>query len=927
MGTMDRRDRGRTRKKGRESQNDIKKLRRENEQLRREIWSLRDEYDKLEEILKKQKNREESDEPEDRSENEAAGSDYSEYDEEEEEDDEEDDDDSDSAEETNEEHDQEERLENAENQKISSEKMSNGGSPIQQQHRTRVNFDDLSVVDEEEELKKEKDKKDSIPSEQSASRVDEPLEKQQRSTFPYHTTSFEQGDPLTTTSFAYQSDCPFVFPTMAEASVYSNIAQSSMDESCRPMTTCSSHQTANPSRDISSHNYSRQVALVASSAPPPPGWQNSVLATAPISVPNFPRTQSPIAVCDSSKDLPPKPAELVESGPANVSGLAERRKAFVKQHSDNFRVIGPRDSSAGHNQATSASLDSSNKALRNYSEENHQLIREISILRDVYDELEIFKRWNKGAECAKPEENRQPRHFFAPLLAKPRCNGDDRQSDSPAGSEKTVSTVISTSRYNCEKGSADICVNGAVPLHGHIESGDAKAFFSSENLLIVSDARNNGSSNPMVKSVSCQDLSSWLSFNENVKSLNNDNHAKSDNTLDSMSTSSRAYKSQLNVTLRQPGSRKSTNSDTPEIPQLPSTGKLFNHPFLQSFEQAYQNFPVRTEGSSPARLMQSPLTIKVCESPVPATSYSSPVRVQSSFSNPSAVLEPDCGACSRKDLERLRLMIPPTRNGDKQEYHVTSFETPSPHTMKIPPMTPYELEALRRMPTGTSLVQQTPRLYQNVPFVPMAANGVQCCSANGHCDMVTKVPAQTQTSLEDETKAAAVSAESNQPTDQPKKRRSRKDKSGSVKEKRSSQRRRETLKKQSSASSKEPPESPGILSTRSHQDEKNESRSSSSGQESPKKDQTKRVSLYLSTKKRPSVSSTRTSRSRSVENARERHLTRGEAAALEGNATNSERERTNSISSREAAVREKTRKSSTSSGSVPWCACWGNGCI
>lgn len=43
-------------------QNDIKKLRRENEQLRREIWSLRDEYDKLEEILKRQKSRGESEE-------------------------------------------------------------------------------------------------------------------------------------------------------------------------------------------------------------------------------------------------------------------------------------------------------------------------------------------------------------------------------------------------------------------------------------------------------------------------------------------------------------------------------------------------------------------------------------------------------------------------------------------------------------------------------------------------------------------------------------------------------------------------------------------------------------------------------------------------------------------------------------------------
>lgn len=43
-------------------QNDIKKLRRENEQLRREIWSLRDEYDKLEDIVKKQKSRGESEE-------------------------------------------------------------------------------------------------------------------------------------------------------------------------------------------------------------------------------------------------------------------------------------------------------------------------------------------------------------------------------------------------------------------------------------------------------------------------------------------------------------------------------------------------------------------------------------------------------------------------------------------------------------------------------------------------------------------------------------------------------------------------------------------------------------------------------------------------------------------------------------------------
>ena len=36
-------------------QNDIKKLRRENEQLRREIWGLREEYDRLEGLLGKAK--------------------------------------------------------------------------------------------------------------------------------------------------------------------------------------------------------------------------------------------------------------------------------------------------------------------------------------------------------------------------------------------------------------------------------------------------------------------------------------------------------------------------------------------------------------------------------------------------------------------------------------------------------------------------------------------------------------------------------------------------------------------------------------------------------------------------------------------------------------------------------------------------------
>lgn len=41
-------------------QHALKKLRRENEQLRREMWSLRDEYDKMEKLLRKKETDEDS---------------------------------------------------------------------------------------------------------------------------------------------------------------------------------------------------------------------------------------------------------------------------------------------------------------------------------------------------------------------------------------------------------------------------------------------------------------------------------------------------------------------------------------------------------------------------------------------------------------------------------------------------------------------------------------------------------------------------------------------------------------------------------------------------------------------------------------------------------------------------------------------------
>ena len=834
---------------------------------------------------------------------------------------------------------------------------SNNNSPT---HRTLRNFNDLSVVDEEEEIKKDVEKKEDKPSkeflpptQQQHSQQPPPM---QQTHFPFHpNTSFDQSSTLATTSFDYQPDCPFVFPgSEAEAGGYSNNAP--MDgNSCLLMTTHPPLYTSQQS-SLDTHNHCHP--------PPPAGWQSNV-SRGPAS--NFPPAlQSPEVVENGQV--------VIAAAAASRPSLAERRKAFFRQHqsasADNFRS-GPRDNGTAGDKALAGNCSDYYATER---KKTHS-IDDVDGSRETIRETESNGTMPDASLAAA--DNR-PRHFFAPLPAKSRYNNngdglgmDDssiatRLSDNSgnsSNSEKTVSTVVSRSRYNCEKGGADICVNGAIPCANgvaQIERGDAKAFFSSENLLVVADVRNNGpssndsSGNPLTKSVSCQDLSSRLSFTETFKFSNNEqNHARSDNTLDNISVTSKAFKSQLNVTLRQPGSRKSMSPDTPEIPKLPSIDyKLFNNPFLQNFEQAYQNFPVRTEGPSP---VTHPLSIQVSESPVLGTSYSSPVRVQPSFTGPSTAADPDCGTCKRKDLDRLRLMIPPSKlldpNGERQEYHVTSFETPSPHTLQIPPMTPYELEALRRMPTGTSPVQQNSRLYQNVPFVPRGA--AVYCPGQGmrmYYDTVAmKVPAQTQTSLEEEptnttfesdtkvpvvTNVTDVSQEST--SEQPKKRRSRKEKSGSVREKRRSpsvQRRKDQLKKQTSVSSKNdvPSESPSKLSTKARRasdapvDDKRESRSSSSGQESPKKaDQTKRVSLYFSARKRPSVSSVRTSRSRSVENARERRLSRADAG---NEGTNSERERTNSTSSREAAVREKTRKGSTSSGSVPWCACWGNGCI
>uniref|UniRef100_A0A8D9DSK6 Uncharacterized protein n=1 Tax=Cacopsylla melanoneura TaxID=428564 RepID=A0A8D9DSK6_9HEMI len=104
-------------------QHDIKKLRRENEQLRREIWTLREEYDRLESLLRKRQNSEEEAE-------------NSEQDEDEEDDDEDDNDENGPNEENTEEDGEGEEVE----REIDKTKLN-----------AKVEFDELSVVLEEPE--------------------------------------------------------------------------------------------------------------------------------------------------------------------------------------------------------------------------------------------------------------------------------------------------------------------------------------------------------------------------------------------------------------------------------------------------------------------------------------------------------------------------------------------------------------------------------------------------------------------------------------------------------------------------------------------------------------------------------------------------------------------------------------------------------
>ncbi|XP_076681462.1 uncharacterized protein LOC143375828 isoform X2 [Andrena cerasifolii] len=892
---MQRRERGRSRTEEKASQNDIKKLRRENEQLRREIWSLRDEYDKLEEILKRQKSREESEDYDEDHTDEDDGlqSDYS-FEEEEDVCDE-DEDTQDACKRMN----KSEQLENAENQKISTEKMNSS------LHRLHVDFDDLSVVDEEEELKKDKEKVSSEDGQQSKEEKSPPPILKPRhlhENIPFYPGTYEP--PTALNSSNYYSDCPFKFPSTANLMMPSETT-GMLSSPCTRLHTdplLSLPFLSGPDMD--------EQMLHA----PPAGWQNNIV------LPQKQATQFGPA----ELGVPPgmqafggvhqehtKQQQLVPttSGYSNYPTMLQRRNVGLKQSGGLFDT----NPFGGSNTE------------RMVTENGWGLDVDSSSSKDMKGQSDSKKKDAEGSF-------EKPRHFFAPLPSKLKRQGEQSsptishfETATSSSSGKTESTVVSKSHYMLQKGSADVYVNGAIPFEETIyrSKPEQRTFLSTENLLITDDKSSAG--NQLTKSMSCQDLASD-SQNPSIDQAEGIQQmlTQSDNTLDT-TTDIKPFKSHISVTLRKPRLKQAASPETPEIPKLPSIDyRLFKNPFLRTFDP--------TCGYVDQNNVTRPLSVQVNDD---SLCYYPPQPDAATFHrgvHPGDRYKPT-------QTDQSRLLIPSTQltNGkvvsppSKHEIQVTSFEKPSPHTLIGPP-NPYEFNTLRRLNANPYL--QSQNLYQNMPFAPRG-NLYPQRGMMFYDSLALKVPVQTQTSIdgdshhEDEQTLSHEESAPSTPSGQCRRRLARKEKSNLAKDAKTlspaAQRR---LKKQSSVTSSEVPESPGKAARKRHrrlsitttttsegQEDKHGSRSSSSGQDSPKKDQVRRVSLYFNAKKRPSLASVKTARSGSLEISKEKDL-----------ANSSERERTNSVSSREIAG-AKSRKTSTSSGNLPWCACWGNGCL
>ncbi|XP_017892249.1 uncharacterized protein LOC108632295 isoform X2 [Ceratina calcarata] len=877
MGTMHRRERGKSRdEKG--SQNDIKKLRRENEQLRREIWSLRDEYDKLEEILKRQKGRADSEEyEEDRSdEDDGLQSDYSFEDEEEP-----DRDTQDSSQEPS----KPEQIENAENQKISSEKMTSNTL-----HRLHVDFDDLSVVDEEEEPKKDKDKKKVCVEDAKQSKEEKtPLSilksRQLHENIPFYPGAYQ---PACTTSPSYYTECPFKFPSTANLMMPMDTMLAS------PCSRLNVNQLVSVPNLVDPLDQLQDQILHA----PPAGWQSNVMVpqkqTAFGLETNGTSGMQSLIHQDQAKLGP-------TSGFSNLPSFVQRRTPGLKSSSNPF-----------------------SPATFGNAHQNPEKIVENGWGTNASSKS-MIDQGTKVVEMEDGSESEKPKHFFAPLASKLKRQTDESSptisqfgTGNSSSSGKTGSTVISKNQFTLQKGSADVYVNGMIPRDDGFQRNrtEQRTFLSTENLL-VDDAK---PGNQLTKSMSCQDLSSETQTGSiGHPDGRQQMMTQSDNTLDNISDS-KPYKSHLSVTLKTPRAKQAISPETPEVPQLPAIDyRLFKNPFLRSFDTTAGY----TDQASDAT---RPLSVQVNDDnlcyyspqPEPSTLRRVPFaeRYKTLQADQSRLLIPSNRLVNEK-------LISPT---SKHQIQVTSFERPSPHTL-IGPSSPYELSTLCRLNANPYL--QSSNLYQNMPFLPRGSRYPQR-GMMYYDNQALKVPAQTQTSIDGdshhEDELSHEESAPNTPSGQRRRKVVRKEKANKEQKPLSPNLQRK-LRKQSSATSSEVTESVGKVpqkrsrrfsvnttTTSEGQEDKNDSRSSSSGQDSPKKEQVRRVSLYFNAKKRPSLASVRTTRSASID-------------VMEKDAAmNSERERTNSISSREMGA-GKSRKASTSSGNVPWCACWGNGCV
>lgn len=798
---------------------------------------------------------------------------------------------------------QEEQLENAENQKISSEKMSSN------MHRLHVEFDDLSVVDEEEELKRDKEKKEATPEkDQGNEAVGHPPPpilgpRQLHDNIPFYPATYEPTSGFSGTS--YYTECPFEFPSTLDLMLPTDTSAL-----LAPPYSALQSDPLIPLANLDAEGLEVTDPMLPQIHVPPVGWQNDVISQK--QVPTYTGNTAPVASMTGTGKPDSHPITISSGSsvpPSNIFSFLRRRNASARQPTKLHEASTIQDSQTQFSCSKEAvdrnawNMDSSRSAVAN-GERNVQQV-------ENQNAEEMFMISNK------------PKHFFAlqPFKMKKQEEESPTASISHFGtgtsssSGKTGSTVISkTNPFVGLKGSADIYVNGAIPCEdASWDKNDSRTFLSIDNLLIA-DSR---SGNQLTKSISCQDLSS---DSQNVAQQLKLNHVdsqtltKSDNTLDNISgSSSKPYKSHLNVTLKIPRAEQPSSPET-EIPNLPSIDyRLFRNPFLRNFNKICPNYQVKSNPPSAT----TPLSIQVNDDAYPylMPGYGRGVHLNERF---RAAHLPD----------QNRLLIPSDQQmSGKQDIQVTSFEKPSPCTL-IPSTTPYDLTSLRRLNANRYL--QSQNLYQNAPFVSQGP-GQFYSQRYGmmYYDNVTKVPAQTQTSIDGDSHHEDEETISvpNSPNGQRRKRIVKKDKTLIKDQKPLSPAIQKKLKKQSSATSTDTLDSPGKMTrkkprrlsttTPDAQENKNESRSSSSGQDSPRKDQNRRMSVYINAKRRSSQASLKTSRSGSVDI---------KDKFMDGTALNSERERTNSINSREI-TNVKVRKTSTSSGNVPWCACWGNGCI